>query len=233
MKLVFKLPMSLAVAGATFTGLSAAQDWYVSGSVSWNNQNQSDVAIQLDNGAGGVTTSSMAANYDAGIGVSAELGRTFDGVVPGLRGALEVSYTKAEVDNFEVPSVLGTGTDTITGGGDAENIAVFANAYYDFNLPGDLPIRPYVGAGVGFTTSEVRFNQSGGGTTTTFFDDDDMRFAYQGKVGATYETGPNSEFFAEYTYRASEDLTFGDITTGEYSIENSSHLVGLGLRLRF
>lgn len=233
MKLVFKLPLSLAVAGATFTGLSVAQDWYVSGSVSWNNQNESDVAIQLDDGVGGVTTSSMTANYDAGIGVSAELGRRFDGVVPGLRGALEVSYTKAEVDNFEVPSVLGSGTDTLTGGGDVENIAVFANAYYDIDLPGNLPIRPYIGAGVGFTLAEVSYNSSGGGVTTTFFDDDDARFAYQGKVGATYDMGTNSELFAEYTYRASEDLTFGNTATGEYSVENSSHLVGVGLRLRF
>jgi len=233
MKLVFKLPLSLAVAGATFTGISVAQDWYVSGSVSWNNQNSSDTAIQIDDGMGGVISSEMEANYDAGVGASAELGRTFDNVVPGLRGAIEVSYTKAEVDNFKMPSVLGTGIDTITGGGDIENIGVFANAYYDFDVQWAVPIKPYVGAGVGFTVTEVAFNQSGGGVTTSFFDDDDVRFAYQGKVGASYDVTPNTEVFAEYTYRASEDLTFGNTVEGEYSVENSSQLLGVGLRLRF
>ena len=56
MKLVFKLPLSIAVAGAAFTGISMAQDWYVSGSVSWNNQSSSDVVHQIDNGVGGLTT---------------------------------------------------------------------------------------------------------------------------------------------------------------------------------
>ena len=233
MKLVFKLPLSLAVAGATFSGISLAQDWYVSGSVSWNSQESADVSVSLDDGLGGVTTSSMRANYDDGIGVSAELGRHFDNVLPGLRGSIEVSYTKAEVDNFDVPSVLGTGSDTLLGGGDTENIAVLANVYYDFNLNIAAPITPYVGAGIGFTLTEVDYNSQNAGVTTTFFSDDDSRFAYQGRVGASYEVGPNTDFFAEYTYRASDDLTFGDTVAGETSIENSSHLVGVGLRMRF
>lgn len=233
MKLVFKLPLSLAVAGATFSGISIAQDWYVSGSVSWNNQNSSETVIQTPDGLGGVTSTTMDANFDAGIGVSAEVGRSFDNVLPGLRGSIEVSYTKAEVDNFEMPSVLGTGTDTVTGGGDKENIGVFVNAYYDFDVALPVAVKPYVGAGIGFTQTEVAFNQSNGGVTTTFFDDDDMRFAYQGKVGASYAVAPNTDLFAEYTYRASEDLTFGDISSGEFSVENSSHLLGLGLRMRF
>ena len=232
MKLAFKLPMSIAVAGATFTGVSLAQDWYVSGSVSWNNQNKSKVDVRVDDGMGGVTNSTMDTNYDAGIGISAEIGKRMDNVVPGLRGSLELTYTKGEVDNFEMPSVLG-GTNTLTGGGDIENIGVFANAYYDFKVDLGVPIRPYVGAGIGFTATEVDYNQTVLGTTTTFFDDDDTRFAYQGKVGATYDVSPNTQVFAEYTYRASEDLTFGNLTQGEYSIDNSSHLVGIGLRKRF
>lgn len=233
MKLVFKLPLSVAIAGATFSGISMAQDWYVSGSVSWNNQNSSDVVYQIENGAGGLTTTEMEANYDAGIGVSVELGRRFDNVVPGLRGALEVSYTKAEIDTFEEPSVLGTGTDTIRGSGDVENIGVFLNGYYDIDAPWSVPIKPYIGAGVGFTVSEVSYIRFDNGIATNILDDDDARFAYQGKVGATYEVSRNSEFFAEYTYRASEDLTFGDTFVGEHSVENNSHLVGVGLRLRF
>ena len=233
MKLAFKLPLSIAVAGATFSGLSLAQDWYVSGSISWNNQQSSDTEILIDDGAGGTTGSSMQAEFDDGMGVSAELGRTFDGLVPGLRGALEVSYTKAEVSEFEVEDLVNGGTTTMAGGGDIENIAVFANAYYDFDVDLGVPIKPYVGAGIGVTTTEVSFNSSAGGLTTTFFDDDDVRFAYQGKVGATYDVNANTSLFAEYTYRASEDLTFGNLTDGEYTVENQSHLVGLGLRLRF
>ena len=233
MKLVFKLPMSLAVAGATFAGISAAQDWYVSGSVSWNNQNSSDTEIQLDDGTGGVISSRMDANYDDGVGLSAEVGRHFDNVVPGLRGSLELSYTKAEVDNFEMADPVNGGTSTIIGGGDIENIAVFANAYYDFDVDLGVPIQPYVGAGIGFTQVEVAYNTTTAGVTTPFFDDDDTRFAYQAKAGASYQVGPNTDLFAEYTYRASEELTFGDRTSGEYTIDNDQHLVGLGLRMRF
>ncbi len=233
MKLVFKLPLSVAVAGATFTGISMAQDWYVSGSISWNNQSSSDTEIRIDDGMGGTNGSSMEAHFDDGLGLSAEVGRKFDNVVPGLRGALEVSYTKAEVDNFEVEDIVNGGTTTMLGGGEIENIGVFANVYYDFDLATSLPIKPYVGAGVGLTTTEVTFSSTAGGITSTFFDDDDVRFAYQGKVGASYDVNERTELFAEYTYRASDDLTFGNITEGEYTVENQSHLVGLGLRLRF
>lgn len=233
MKLVFKLPLSVAVAGATFTGISMAQDWYVSGSISWNNQASSDTEIRIDDGMGGSTGSSMEAHFDDGLGVSAEVGRKFDQVVPGLRGALEVSYTKAEVDNFEVPDLANGGTTTMLGGGEIENIAVFANAYYDIDLGRNIPVKPYIGAGIGVTTTEVSFNSDAGGVTNTFFDDDDVRFAYQGKVGATYDVNDRTSLYAEYTYRASDDLAFGNITDGEYTVENKSHLVGLGLRLRF
>ena len=68
---------------------------------------------------------------------------------------------------------------------------------------------------------------------SSFFDDDDVRFAYQAKAGASYALNNRTEVFAEYTYRASEDLTFGNLTDGETTIENQSHLVGVGLRLRF
>ena len=233
MKLVFKLPLSIAVAGATFTGISVAQDWYVSGSISWNNQSSSDTEIRVDDGLGGTTGSSMKAHYDDGLGVSAEIGRKFDNVIPGLRGALEVSYTKAEVDNFEVPDIVNGGTVTTLGGGDIENIAVFANAYYDFDLSTNVPVKPYVGAGIGVAMTEVSYNSTAGGITTTFFDDDDVRFAYQGKAGVSYAFNDRTDLYAEYTYRASDDLTFGNLTDGEYTVENKSHLVGLGLRMRF
>lgn len=233
MKLAFKLPLSCAIAGATFAGISVAQDWYVSGSISWNNQTSSDTETRVDNGAGGVTTSRMTANYDDGMGLSAEVGRSFSGVAPGLRGALEVSYTKAEVSDIDVPDIVNGGMTSTPGGGEIENIAVFANAYYDFDLDIGVPLKPYVGAGIGFTTTEVSYSSSIGGISNEFFDDDDVRFAYQGKIGASYEVNDRTAVFAEYTYRASEDLTFGELPQSEYSVENQSHLVGLGLRLRF
>ena len=233
MKLVFKLPLSCAIAGAAFAGISVAQDWYVSGSVLWNNQSSSDIDSRVSDGAGGVTSSTTTANYDDGIGVSAELGRKFKNVAPGLRGALEISYTKAEVSDFDVPDHVNGGTTNFLGGGEIENIAVFANVYYDFDLNIGAPLKPYVGAGIGFTVTEAEFNQDFGSGTMTFFDDDDARFAYQAKAGASYDINNRTEVFAEYTYRASDDLTFGHLSDGETRIENQSHLVGVGLRTRF
>lgn len=226
MKNLYKLPMSLALAGVTFAGLSFAQDWYVSGSVSWNDQAASDVVFQEVTAPGVVMNTESRVRYDEGIGVGVELGRHFNRI-PGLRGSLEVAYTKAEVDNLTTHHVAGSITSPASG--DIENLGFFANAYYDVNLNLPVPVKPYVGAGIGFTQGEVRLTSAG----ATLLDDDDTRFAYQAKAGASYALNSQTDFFAEYTFRESEELTFGDPVAGEFTVENRSHLVGVGLRMRF
>lgn len=270
MKLVFKAPLSLALTAVAMTGLSLAQDWYVSGQIQWQKQDKSDNsgALTRDFTTGAGTTipagtvlaagTPLAWNTELkdGIAGSVELGRNLPTQLPGnrylpkgLRGSLEIAFETADVDTHtgvtvggssidaeDADVLVGTGTQigstvanvVADGRGNVENTSAFANLYYQ--IPTNGPIEPYVGGGIGVTSSKVKFNPSG----VAIADDTDINFAYQAKVGATYKVSPNFELFGEYTYRGSEDVDIDlDLVPGQLEIDNKRHLVGLGFRYRF
>ena len=236
---------------------AAAQDWYVSGSIGYSQQNDSDNSgttgafttgnlgdgSTLDVAAG--TPYGWSTEFDGGTAVSAELGVRYGS---NLRGGIEVSYQSADVDThtnvtlgggsidgLDAASVAGsadplgaTVADVVAAGqGEIESTSLFANVYYDF---GDGQLQPYVGAGIGFSDVNVTYRPSGVG----IIDDGETKFAYQVKAGATYAFENNWEVFGEYTYRATDDVEVNnDLFPGSLDIENQSNLFSVGARYRF
>lgn len=236
---------------------AAAQDWYVSGSIGYGQQNDSNNAGQTGafttGNIGDGTTIDVAANtpygwsteFDGGTVVSAELGARFGS---NLRAGVEISYQNADVDTHTnvtlgggdiggldaaalagAPDPLGVSVGALVadGQGEIESTSVFANVYYDF---GEDSFKPYVGAGLGFSDVNVTYAPSNVG----IIDDGETKLAYQVKAGATYAFDNNWEVFGEYTYRATEDIEVNnDLFPGDLEIENQSNLFSVGARYRF
>lgn len=249
------LAMGCAVA---FAGTAAAQDWYVSGSVAFIQQNDSDnsgsTGAFTTGNIGDGTTVDVAAGtpygwtteFDSGYALAGEVGRN---VTPNVRLGVELAYSQSDVDTHEGVTLGGDnigGLDAaaLTGSADAlgvtvaevvsdgrgeiESLGVFANAYYDFNPDG--PFVPYLGAGIGFTDVDVTYEPSGVG----IIDDGETVFAYQLKAGASWIVSDTLEFFGEYAYRASEDIEVdNDLFPGTLEVENQQNVFAVGARFRF
>ncbi len=266
MKNVIKLPLAVAVSVATFTGISLAQDWYISGQVAWLDQDVStnggefNADFTTGNSGGLLPTGTVLADetslrwrtkFENGYSTSLEVGRQLDNVVrvDGLRGALEVVYTKADVDmhsgvtagglNLDgadvsvltgdpVASGVTVGETLRAGQGSIQNTAAFVNVYKDFGSV--YGVKPYVGAGLGVTEVQVKYNPS----NVNIVKDDAVKLAWQGKVGATYQLNGRFDVFTEATYRASQDVDVrSNLLPAKLEVANEQFQVGVGLRMRF
>ena len=258
--------MVVAVSAATFTGISLAQDWYVSGQVAWIDQDRSANGGELNadfttGESGGLlpvatvlpadSSVRLRTKFEDGYSASLELGRKLDDVtrIPGLRGAIEVVYSKADVDEHErltfgglnidgadlsaltgdpVATGITVGDALRNGEGNVQNTAVFLNVYKDFGSVNG--IKPYLGVGLGVTEVDVKYQPS----DINFVQDDDVKFAWQGKVGATYTLNNRFDIFAEGAYRASRDVDVRtNLIPANIDVENEQFHVGVGLRMRF
>lgn len=248
-------------AGAALSVLAApalAQQWYVAGSAGI--VSQSDSANQGRTGAfttgnlGNGSTLDVAAGtpygwtteFKHGFSVSGEIGARYD---RGLRAGVEIAYSKSDVDTHRNVSLAGGSIDGVDaaaiagsptplgvsvadvvadGRGDVASTSLFLNAYYDFNRSGQ--VQPYLGAGLGVSDFDVTYRPSGIGV----IEDGATRFAYQLKAGLTWQAAPAWDLFAEYAYRATEDIDTGnDLFPGNLEIENRQSVVSVGLRYRF
>lgn len=184
--------------------------------------------------------------FGSGSSASVEAGLRYGN---GVRSGVEIAYSSADIDRHSGVKLGGTVIDSVDaavltgsatklgatvgqvvadGRGGVDNLSVFANVYYDFNLAG--PFAPYVGAGVGFTKVDVDYSPSGVG----IINDNDTVFAWQLKAGATYKLSDNWEVYGEYAYRKSADPSFSNkLFPGSLDVENQQSVVSLGVRFRF
>ena len=266
MKVVFKLPLAVAVSAATFTGISLAQDWYVSGQVAWMDQdvsaNSGELTADVTTGnSGGLlpigtvlaadTPVRWRTKFDNGYSASVEVGRRLEDVtgVQGLRGALEVVYTKADVDMHSGVTAGGLNIDgadasILTGdaaasgvsvgealraaNGNIQNTAAFVNVYKDFGSV--RGVKPYVGVGLGVTEAQVKYQPSG----LNVVKDDAVKLAWQGKVGASLNVNHRWDVFTEASYRASQDIDVrSNLVPANLEVANEQFNLGVGLRMRF
>lgn len=155
-------------------------------------------------------------SFDNGYGAGASLGyMPGSGFLSNTRFELEYSFNQADIDTIANASA----------GNDIQVHSYMVNAFYD--IPTGTSIVPYIGAGAGLATVDLR-------VPSINVNNDDSVFAYQfmGGVGYTPSTVPNTTLTLGYRYFASDDPSFGQGATS-VSHELSSHNLEIGARFAF
>ena len=118
--------------------------------------------------------------------------------------------------HFNTADQGGTGNDWTF-----RTLSFMGNGYFDF--PTQSPLRPYVGAGLGFANIELEV-ESGGFTAT----EDDWVTAVQLMAGLGYDISPRASLNFGYRYFTTSDPDYIGFST-----EYSSHDFLFGARFRF
>lgn len=151
-------------------------------------------------------------SYDPGFHVGGAIGvRALDVV----RGELGLSYRRADTDQLEE----GGSSDGVSG--DVGIFASMANGYLDCAFL-DLPVTPYVGAGLGVGVVLADFEVGG-----TRVEDADTQFAYNVMGGVSYDAN-GVVFSAGYRYFATTDADIEGVDT-----EIDVHEVTFGVRYEY
>ncbi len=103
-------------------------------------------------------------------------------------------------------------------------LSLMGNAFFD--IPTGLPLRPYVGAGVGFgiaRASEDIFDSS----------DSDLVGAFQLMAGLGYDISPKATLTIGYRYFTTTDPDFVLAPSQFFETEYTSHDILFGARFRF
>ncbi len=249
-----------AVAVALAAAPAAAQDYYGSvslGGVFFNDSDNSgsfrsdfltgtgttipnNTPLPAGTGVGWTT------EFDTGYTLSAALGRRFGN---GLRGEVELAYQDNAVDTHNNVQAAGIPLDNedvgvlisgapqqgatvgevvANGRGSVDTTFLMVNLYYDFTQYGAFT--PYIGGGFGLGFVNVEYSPSSVGIV----DDDDTVFAYQVVAGASYAFNDRTALFAQYRYRATEDVgTEVDLFPASLDVENRASVIEAGLRFNF
>ena len=248
----------LTLASALVAVPATAQDWYVSGAIGINAQNDSDnsgsTGAFTTGNLGDGTTLDVAAGtpygwsteFESGLALSGEVGYRY---TDNVRVGVEIAYNEADVDTHTNVTLGGGSIDAVDaaavagsadplgatvadvvadGRGDITSTAVFLNGYYDFNAGGAF--QPYLGAGIGLASVDAVYNPSGVG----IIDDGETKFAYQLKAGVSAQITDTIDVFGEYAYRATDDIDVNnDLFPGNLGIENQNNIFVVGARFRF
>jgi len=133
-----------------------------------------------------------------------------------LRIEGEFSYRSSDFSSTDI-----SGVGTFAAGGELESTILFANAYYDFDVP--WIIQPYVGAGIGYGWHTGQISDSSGLLANA--SSDESSFLWNAAAGVKYRPQDNMAFTAGYRYLD----TFTDLQFGSYDLDYSSHEFRAGM----
>jgi len=105
-------------------------------------------------------------------------------------------------------------------------VSFMANGYFD--IPTNSPLRPYVGAGLGFGLANAE--EDVGFSTSS---DSDMVGAFQLMAGLGFDLNPQVTFTFGYRYFTTTDPDFFVAFAGPFEMDYSSHDFLFGARFRF
>lgn len=125
----------------------------------------------------------------------------------------ELSYRNGE---FATADVAGVGT--INTGGELTSTILFANMYYDFDIPWTL--QPYVGGGVGYGWHSGEVIAGGLPNASS----DDSSILWNAAAGVKYRANPDFAVTAGYRYIDSLDFDIG-----AYEVDYDSHEFRIGM----
>lgn len=181
-----------------------------------------------------------------GSGLSAEdstdRGRIFGGALgyewrSGWRAEAEVTHRKNDFDSVTIDSDGGLGAQlgfgslngaTLDISGDVTSLAGMANLYYD--VPLGWPIRPYVGAGIGFARIDAELDLG----ALRLVDETDTVLAWQFKAGLSYPATERISLSVGYRYFETQDAELSETVGGRtFDSEYRSHNLELGVRFSF
>ena len=104
-------------------------------------------------------------------------------------------------------------------------VSFMANGYFD--IPTNSPLRPYLGAGLGFGVAGVDEDRFGLNST-----DSDLVGAFQLMAGIGFDYNPKVSFTFGYRYFTTTDPDFFT-AFGPFEMEFTSHDFLFGARFRF
>ena len=132
-----------------------------------------------------------------------------------LRFEGEYNYSRSDVASADIS---GFGNSAV--GGELKSKIIFANLYYDFDVP--WKIEPFIGGGLGYGWHSGEFADGSGLLVSS--SSDDASVMWNVGAGFRYRTSPEMAFSAGYRYVDSLDLSFGS-----YDYNYASHEFRLGL----
>ena len=127
----------------------------------------------------------------------------------------ELSYRNADLS---MADIQGVGSFDV--GGKIKSTILFANAYYDFDVP--WTIQPYIGGGLGYGWHSADIGDTSGFLTNASADETSIMWNVA--AGVKYRTSPEMAFTAGYRYVDSFDLD-----VGSYEIDYDTHEFRLGM----
>ena len=130
-------------------------------------------------------------SYEGGFGIFGSVGNEFDN---GLRTEVELSYQENSTDDLDVDG------ENIDVDGDIAETTLMLNVFYDFN-DFDMYLKPFVGAGVGYSNIELDLDDIGS-------EDDDV-FSYQLSVGTAIALSPRKRVDIQFRYVGTDDPKLG------------------------
>ncbi|MFV8780823.1 outer membrane protein [Microbulbifer sp. SA54] len=255
-----KKPIALAIALALSSSAVMADGFYVSGSLSYNDmddtRNDGVFTQEFITGPGTTIPAGVAlpagtdvrwrTDVDSGAGVNLAVGWH----TPNMRFEVEYAYAKHDVDrHFGVSAAgiaLGAEDAGVLVSGAPGNLGVsvadlvndgrgdFTADYLFFNAYYDFDagwaLNPYFGLGIGNAWVDVKYRPSG----VSIIDDDDSTLAYQAMLGLNYDCSEQLKFFGGFRWRQTEDIEVdARLLPAEFDIENESWLAEIGMRWAF
>ncbi len=192
----------------------ADEGWYVSGQAGASILTSSE----LDEPTGILAALGTEINFDVGYDLSGALGYHW-----GLfRVEGEITYAQSDIDEFEI------GGFSVGGSGDVNSLGFMANAFKDFEISDGWQF--YLGGGIGYAIVSINDASIVG---VPLADDDDSVFAYQLGTGIGYQMSPETTFSLDYRYFATVDPEFNAVDGSPFEAEYDSHVIRLGVSIKF
>ncbi|MDH5761982.1 MAG: outer membrane beta-barrel protein [Nitrospinota bacterium] len=179
-----------------------AQQAYLSGNLGFGVRPNSDIAGPSGN----------EFNNDPALVVNGAIGVEMSPILR-IEGEVGLHYNSSDVAGFPQDFTFSA-------------VSFMGNGYFD--IPTQSPLRPYVGAGLGFALVGVEEDFFG------FTDSDsDMVAAFQFMAGLGFDITPKATLTFGYRYFTTTDPSFNLAVSGPFKTEYSSHDFLFGARFRF
>jgi opacity protein-like surface antigen len=237
---------SMAIAGEPYVGASAGVN------IQSNSKNKGTFTTTVPATAAfpaiaSGTSLGWTTEFDKGLDLNLLGGYRFDN---GLRVEIQGVYNRAGVDRHSNLAVGGTVIDAVdsavltrgvpaatnptvgqvlsTDKGKIKSLGVFGNMLYDIKVSDKFV--PYLGAGIGFSRTDVRYNPS----AVAVVNDKKTVFAYQAIAGATFKVSPSFELFGQYAYRdANRAKTNVTLVPATLDVKSKQSIFNVGFRIPF